>query len=594
MQTMEGDDKPKVHWYTEDEVDLDELAAKAYQIFGKWPFRWQLESALGILCGKDVILDVGTGSGKTLCFLLPLLLCETDIGMTVSPLSALMLEQAHSYPLATVAVCHETIEAVGKDKLYEVLVSPEIAISPNFHRHIFSKTSFTGHLLVINIDEAHCINIWGGSFRPDYAALGILQGKLPKDVPFEIASATLPDHVLDDIRGKLRLSKDTKTISVTNARPNVALSVRVMKHSDESKADLRFIIPFNTEAPKDIPITLVYCNRRDITEICVDRTRGWANDQGITGDCIAFYHAHIGSKRKRQLEEQLAKGEIRILYCTTALGMGCDLRNIAHVVMWGLPSSFCALVQEAGRAGRDLNTQGEAILIIPKSVLKQKASETNIINQEVAPAALEGESLERPITDHEFDDTREALDEEGIRVEDLDNFEPKIVEPPPRAATVASTRPKRHKWFGKETNIHEAQALLEFSQTEDCRRRVWDVFFNNNKKLGLIYSVTSMYQANPNTRCCDNCQLDSFPIEHITTSKVETGRKRGKKHKVPEEEIGYISKKLHHWRDNELMTRCYPGVTSLSAAILMSDDIIKQISSCGEQINSTKTRNKLK
>ena len=115
------------------------------------------------------------------------------------------------------------------------------------------------------------MNIWGGSFRPDYAKLGVLRGRFLRNVPVLVASATLPEHVLDDIRGKLELQKDLKMVRLTNARPNIALSVRVMEHPDESKGDMRFLIPPNAKEPDDIPVTLVYCNQRLITEDCADR-----------------------------------------------------------------------------------------------------------------------------------------------------------------------------------------------------------------------------------------------------------------------------------------------------------------------------------
>lgn len=82
-----------VRKYKPEDVDLNVLAEKASQIYGKQPFKWQLDTALAILCGEDVIVDVGTGSGKTLCFSLPLLLDEKDINIVVSPLTALMVDQ---------------------------------------------------------------------------------------------------------------------------------------------------------------------------------------------------------------------------------------------------------------------------------------------------------------------------------------------------------------------------------------------------------------------------------------------------------------------------------------------------------------------
>jgi ATP-dependent helicase YprA (DUF1998 family) len=85
----------KVKQYTAEELDLALLSDKCFEKLGKRPFRWQLECALAILCGKDVVLDVGTGSGKTLCFSLPLVLSDKDIALSVSPLTALMVDQVN-------------------------------------------------------------------------------------------------------------------------------------------------------------------------------------------------------------------------------------------------------------------------------------------------------------------------------------------------------------------------------------------------------------------------------------------------------------------------------------------------------------------
>jgi superfamily II DNA helicase RecQ len=142
-----------------------------------------------------------------------------------------------------------------------VIVSPEIAGSPAFRKAVISKAKFYSRVWAVCVDEAHCISLWGGSFRPDYADLGVLRGRFPSHIPFIVASATLPEHVLDDIRSKLQLSKDAVHVSVSNARPNVALSCRAMRHSEESKGDLRFLIPRGAKQIKDVPITLVYCNQ---------------------------------------------------------------------------------------------------------------------------------------------------------------------------------------------------------------------------------------------------------------------------------------------------------------------------------------------
>jgi Superfamily II DNA helicase len=207
-------------------------------------------------------------------------------------------------------------------------VSPEIAISQVFRTRVLSKSDFYSRLRAVCIDEAHCISLWGGSFRADYSDLGLLRGRIPRNVPFVVLSATLPEHIIDDIRVKLQLDTDATTVQLSNSRPNVALSVRSMEHSDDSKADLRFLIPAGAHSPEDIDMSLVYCNQRIVCEDAVDRLRLWAAAEGIPAACIAFYHAKIGEKRKRELEEKLRMGEIRILVCTDAVGMVCHKKSI--------------------------------------------------------------------------------------------------------------------------------------------------------------------------------------------------------------------------------------------------------------------------
>lgn len=96
-----------------------------------------------------------------------------------------------------------------------------------------------------------------------------------------------------------------------------------MQFDNYSLADLRFLIPPGALKADDIAITLVYCNQQITCEDAMDKLRAWAAAEGIPIDCIAFYHAKIGEKRKRELEEKLRTGGIRILVCTDAIGMVC-------------------------------------------------------------------------------------------------------------------------------------------------------------------------------------------------------------------------------------------------------------------------------
>ena len=216
---------------------------------------------------------------------------------------------------------------IVSEKFRIVLISPEIAKSNTFRSGVLSKREFNSRIRVVCIDEGHCISLWGGSFRPDYAELALIRSRFPRNVPFLVASATLPEHILDDIRAKLQLSTNVKMLRVSNTWPNVALSCRQMHHRDDSKVDLRFLIPSGATKPEDIDITLVYCNSRTVTEDITDQIRVWLKAVGISVTCVGFYHAKVGEKRKRELEDLLCKGEIRILICTDAVGMVSQLNK---------------------------------------------------------------------------------------------------------------------------------------------------------------------------------------------------------------------------------------------------------------------------
>jgi superfamily II DNA helicase RecQ len=140
-----------------------------------------------------------------------------------------------------------------------------------------------------------------------------------------VTEVTLPEHILDDLRGKLHLSKDVHVVALSNDRPNVALSCRTTPHPAESFADLRFLIPEHASVIEDIPITLTYCNERRTAEQAYDSLCCWAAGAGFEdpSSFIVFYHAKIGTERKRQIVEGLCDGSIQIAICTDAVGMVC-------------------------------------------------------------------------------------------------------------------------------------------------------------------------------------------------------------------------------------------------------------------------------
>ncbi|KAJ7346309.1 P-loop containing nucleoside triphosphate hydrolase protein [Mycena albidolilacea] len=467
----------KVKIYKEGELDIPAMVTSSRIRLGKTPYEFQKRFFANVMQGSDVILDIGTGSGKSLCFDLPVLGNEKDTVLVVSPLSALIIEQAAASPLSSIAVCKETLLMEGRDALYKrvaegsaqrIFISPEIAASLEFSKKVLSQPRLQEHLRLIFIDEAHCVSLWGGSFRSEYAELGILRGRVSTNVTFAIASATLPSHVLDNVCAKLKIGTDAVVVSMSNARPNIALSVRKIVHPDDTKADLRFLIPEDATVAADIPISLAYFNTRIETEDTCDQLQSWAQDVGIPKSAIGFYHAKIGTARKCELEQKLRDGEVRILCCTDAVGMGCDMHNIFRVILWKLPPSFCALAQRSGRAVRDFSQLGEAILFVPAKVLKDGlAAEEARLAREVAAEPHNQEGDFAPEREEGVDVVAGqvvAIGKGGARVEqnaDLDDVDPDAV-------AAADKKKKRKAARQSAADALAAMFLTSFSCTKQC------------------------------------------------------------------------------------------------------------------------------
>ncbi|KAJ6622443.1 P-loop containing nucleoside triphosphate hydrolase protein [Mycena sp. CBHHK59/15] len=575
----------KVRIYKPNEIDLASLSEKAQYQLGRTPHEFQTRFFSNVMQGKDIILDIGTGSGKSLCFDLPVLMNKEDIVLVVSPLTALMLEQAAASPLESIAICQETMAMEGRDALYKraakgtaqrIFVSPEVAGSLEFSKMVLGQARFQQHLRLVVIDEAIV-------FRSEYAELGVLRGRVPSSTVFAIASATLPTHVLDDVCAKLKINKEAVTVSMSNARPNVALSVRKIMHPDETKADLRILIPEGATTAGEIPISLVYFNQRIDTEDACDRLQSWASNVGIDESAIAFYHAKVGTARKRELECMLKEGTVRILCCTDAVGMGCDMRNIQRVILWKLPPSFCALAQRSGRAVRDFEALGEAILFVPAKVLKDGIAEeqARLAREEAAaPQNQEGEDF-IPEVDDGLDvvaGQAVAVGEGGVRVEQNAEAEE---EDPEVTAAAQKKKKKRKAARVSHADALEARFLSRFACTTACRRIVWDDYFQNGKKPPLVRAVPA------GARCCDNCEPTKFIIELVEVEKIP-GLKGGKKRKWPTELSDAIRTGLRKWSRVVLMPLLYPAAAgfSMTGSALLPDATIEQLAMCGERVDT--------
>ncbi|KIO26251.1 hypothetical protein M407DRAFT_74746 [Tulasnella calospora MUT 4182] len=170
-------------------IELETVSDRCFEVTGVRPRHFQLEAAQAALTGKDCILNVPTGGGKTLAFCLPVLVKKGGTVLVVSPLTALMKDQVStSFHLSPQRVASGTIPVV--------FVPPEVAVAKQFQQDVLSNPTYARHLINIVIDEGHCITEWGGTFRPDYALLGLLRGRVRSGLAVTVATATLPFYSL--------------------------------------------------------------------------------------------------------------------------------------------------------------------------------------------------------------------------------------------------------------------------------------------------------------------------------------------------------------------------------------------------------------
>ncbi|KAJ7508063.1 P-loop containing nucleoside triphosphate hydrolase protein [Mycena galericulata] len=575
-------------------VDLDpERLEAAYRnlctVFGVPSLHsHQKETGQNVLKGITTFLDIPTGGGKTLAYWLPLFYywspgnieddCQKII-LVVGPLSALMQSQASSLMEKGVPAVALTSQSENPEQLLKasiedmirtvpdyriVLVSPEMAVTSKFHEKVLSSKAFADNIISQVIDEGHCISEWGNDdFRPEFSDLYILLGRLPSRLPIVIGSATMPRDVILDIQEKLRLRWDCARVSVSNEKLNIALSVRIMQHPQDTFADLMTLFPRDATCPADFPQSLIYANGLMDVEKIQDFLRR-NSPEHIDPEVFEFYHRFIAEKRKALIQERIASGVLREMATTDALGMGMDFQRIMRVILWHSPLSFLSLVQKIGRCVRLAELLGEAILYITGSAFIRYEIELDILKDDIAEDGTDADDLELPV--EQLADG-EQMDRDAA-VETHDEMEEQAV-PKRKRKKVMSAMEARDRRF-----------LLEYIVTKACRRLPWNKFFGNDSKLTLPYPVP------PGARCCDNCTLDLFPIETVRLtggSQLKSGRRRHAK--VSEELVQEAQQTLRTLRD-DIARREFPNGYLITGKILMSDVVVEALASRVRDITS--------
>ncbi len=302
----------------------------------------QEEAIDSVLKGRDSLLVLPTGGGKSACFQVPAVALNT-LALVVSPLIALMKDQVDALNLngVSAAFINSSMTAAEKLEVTNQLRAGELNllyISPeklaqerslNFLRTL--KISF------IAIDEAHCISQWGHDFRPDYRQLKELRHHFP-NISIHAYTATATPEVQEDIATQLNLKETTFLIGSFD-RPN--LTYRVQRKSSRHFAQIMDVIEHHKEESG-----IIYCqSRRE-----VESTAARLADANLA---VWPYHAGMADHDRKRNQEEFINHESGIMVATIAFGMGVDKSNIRFVIHSGLPKALENYQQESGRAGRD-------------------------------------------------------------------------------------------------------------------------------------------------------------------------------------------------------------------------------------------------
>jgi ATP-dependent DNA helicase RecQ len=322
---------------------MNDLTSLLQSTFGHSTFRANQEAVCRAATdGRDVLLVMPTGAGKSLCYQLPAI-ARGGTALVVSPLIALMDDQAaklsaHGLRVARIhsGLSRDDTRQACRDYLDGTLnflfIAPERLRVPGFPEMLARRKPS-----LIAIDEAHCISAWGHDFRPDYRTLGEHLPAL-RPAPIIALTATATPTVQQDIVAQLHLTD--AALFIHGFRRN-NLAIEVVEMSKPRRHEFTTQLLSNAA---NRPAIVYAPSRKSAEELATELNRHFP---------AAAYHAGLEPSVRERVQTAFQSGKLEVVVATIAFGMGIDKADVRTVVHTALPASVEAFYQEIGRAGRD-------------------------------------------------------------------------------------------------------------------------------------------------------------------------------------------------------------------------------------------------